>query len=400
MDLNNILTRLKSNFTGEISDILFSSIIDQAPDIIYVTDLEVRAIVFVNSRIAVMLGLSQDEVYEKGFDFFPDHVHPDDYLKRMEQMSTLALQNEDEPIEIEARMETKDGSYRWFRISERIFSRNADGQPEKLIGIATDIHPQKLAEEESKNLTRQLFKKNRELKLLNNEIETIHNIASSEFRDILQTMYTCLEYVAVKDATHFSNVGKANIRKAQSYTQKLRLTMHDLTAYLQLNKVIDRKQNIDLNQVFHEAIHSLPKNEFPYSISNTRLPWVKGNSMLLTLLFKNLLENAVKFRNENEIPAIKIHYVKADEINFHPLALSDTPYHILSVKDNGIGFNKEEAERIFAIFYRIHGNKYRGAGMGLAVCKKIMELHGGFVEADSLPEQGATFTCYFPEEPS
>ena len=59
---------------------------------------------------------------------------------------------------------------------------------------------------------------------------------------------------------------------------------------------------------------------------------------------------------------------------------------------------KAEAEKIFTIFYRVHGHQYRGAGMGLAVCKKIMELHGGFIETDSDPEKGATFTCYFPEE--
>jgi len=390
--------RLKNNFTQEDSNILFSSIIDQAPDIIYVTDLEQRAIVFINARVRDILGFSEEEVYQKGFDFYPDQVHPDDYLKRMDQMTQLALSNQDEPIEIEARIETKEGNYRWFRISERIFSRDDEGKPEKLIGIVTDIHQQKLAEEESKSLTRQLFKKNRELVSLNNELEAINRIASSEFREVLQAMYTGLEYVAIKEAIHFSNTGRANIRKTQAYIQKLRLALHDLCAYLQLEKIKDTRQHIDLNKVFNEAINALPENQHRFSISSPRLPWIKGNYILLTMLFKNLLENAIKFRKEEQIPSIRIHYSKADEINFHPLAASDTPYHIISVKDDGIGFEKHESARIFSIFYRINGNKYRGAGMGLTVCKKIMELHGGFIEGQSHPEEGTIFTCYFPIE--
>jgi PAS domain S-box-containing protein len=399
MNNNNILNifRLKGGLPQQSSDELFSSIIEQAPDIIYVTDLEQRSIIFINARAREVLGMPEEEIYKKGFDFFPDHIHPDDYLKRMEQMSRLAWQNSDDAIEIEARMETKDGSYRWFRISEKIFSRDNDGNPEKLIGIATDIHLQKQAEEESKNLTRQLIRKNRELTSMNNQLETMNHITNSEFREMLQTMYTCLEYVAVKDAQHFSNTGKANIRKAQAYTQKIRLAMHDLTAYLQLNKISDKNQNVDLNKVVNEAIYSLPENQQRFSLSSSRLPWIKGNYVLMTMLFKNLLENAIKFRKEDQVATIRIHYSKADEINFHPLAITDTSYHIISVKDEGIGFEKHESERIFSVFYRIHGNKHRGAGMGLAVCKKIMELHGGFIEAEGQAGGGCSIHLLFPQ---
>jgi PAS domain S-box-containing protein len=345
-----------------------------------------------------ILGLTEEDIYDKGFDFFPDVVHPDDYLKRMDQMSRIANQNNDDIVEIEVRLEVKDGSYHWFRIRERVFSRNKNGEVEKIVGITTDIQKEKLAEEEVKKLNRQVFKNNQELKSLNAELESISRLTAGEYRETFQIMYTCLEYIATKDAEKFSNTGKANLRRAQSYVQKLRLITHDISAYLQLNKLNAKSNFVDLNRVVNNAMNGLTNNEVRISLQTARLPSINGDQLLLSLLFKNLLENAIKFRKGDQPATIKIHYLKADEINFHPLALRDTGYHIISVTDNGIGFEKEHAEKIFRIFYRIHDHQYRGAGMGLTVSKKIMELHGGFIEAESNPGEGATFTCYFPEE--
>jgi PAS domain S-box-containing protein len=401
MDQNNFIKPfdLKNILEEEGSANILSAILNEAPDIIYLADIETRQIVYINARVKEILGLTEEDIYNKGFDFFPDIVHPDDYLKRMEQMSRIANQNNDQVVEIEARLEVKNGNYHWFRIRERIFSRKENGEVEKIVGITTDIQKEKLAEEDVKKLNRQVFKKNQELKSLNSELESISRLTAGEFRETFQIMYTCLEYIATKDADKFSNTGKANLRRAQSYVQKLRLTTHDVSAYLQLNKLNAKANYVDLNRVVNNAMNGLTNNDVRVSLQIARLPSINGDPLLLSLLFKNLLENAIKFRKEDQA-AIKIHYLKADEINFHPLALRDTVYHIISVADNGIGFEKEHAEKIFRIFYRIHDHQYRGAGMGLAVSKKIMEQHGGFIEAESNPGEGARFTCYFPEEES
>lgn len=400
MDQNHFIRPfdLKNILEEEGSENVLGAILNQAPDIIYLADIETRQIVYINARVNDILGLTEEDIYDKGFDFFPDVVHPDDYLKRMDQMSRIANQNNGETVEIEVRLEVKDGSYHWFRIRERIFSRNKNGEVEKIVGITTDIQKEKLAEQDVKKLTRQLFKKNLELKSLNAELESISRLTAGEYRETFQIMYTCLEYIATKDAERFSNTGKANLRRAQSYVQKLRLTTHDVSAYLQLNKLNAKSSVVDLNRVVKTAMNGLANKDVQVSLQTARLPSIDGDYLLLSLLFKNLLDNAIKFRKENQPAAIKIHYLKADEINFHPLALRDTVYHIISVTDNGIGFEKDHAEKIFRIFYRVHDHQYRGAGMGLAVSKKIMELHGGFIEAEGDPGEGATFTCYFPEE--
>jgi len=390
--------QLRDVLKGDSEDIL-STILNEAPDIIYVADLQTRSIVYINARVEEILGLREDEIYKKGFDFFPDLVHPDDYLKRMDQMSSLANQTNGEMIEIEARMQVKDGSFHWFRIGERIFNRTTDGQPEQIIGIATDIHKQKVADEELKKMAREIFNKNRQLVSINADLESFNRIATKEFIETLQTIYTALEFITIKEGEKNSHSDHANIRRAQSYVQKLRLMTYDVTAYLKLNQLSPPSIPVDLNSALNHALCSLPANGIEMCLRSASLPIIKGDPMLLSFLFKNLLENAVKFKKEGQGLEVKIHCFKADEINFHSPALKDTPYHIISVRDNGIGFEQEESERIFKLFYRIDTRKkHGGTGVGLAVCKKIMELHGGFIEAESKPGEGATFTCFFPEE--
>jgi len=390
-DLKDLLKESSENILG--------TILNEAPDIIYVADLETRSIVYINARVKEILGLDQEEIYKKGFDFFPDLVHPDDYLKRMDQMSALAHQTNGDVIEIEARMEVKDGSFHWFRICERIFNGNRNGQPEKIVGIATDIHKQKLADEEVKKMTREAFKKNQQLTSLNTDLETFNRVAIDQFTETLQTIYTALEFIAIKVNEAHNNGDSATIRRAQGYVQKLRLMASDVSAYLKLNKFVANSSTIDLNRVINHVIVNLGENQNLISLHSARLPLIKGDPMLLSLLFKNLFENAIKNKKDDQDLIVKLHYSKADEINFHPLALQDTAYHLISVRDNGIGFDQKESEKIFRIFYQIDDKKKnRGAGIGLASCKKIMELHGGFIEAESSPGQGATFTCFFPEE--
>jgi len=390
-DLKDLLKESSENILG--------TILNEAPDIIYVADLETRSIVYINARVKEILGLDQEEIYKKGFDFFPDLVHPDDYLKRMDQMSALAHQTNGDVIEIEARMEVKDRSFHWFRICERIFNGNRNGQPEKIVGIATDIHKQKLADEEVKKMTREAFKKNQQLTSLNTDLETFNRVAIDQFTETLQTIYTALEFIAIKVNEAHNNGDSATIRRAQGYVQKLRLMASDVSAYLKLNKFVANSSTIDLNRVINHVIVNLGENQNLISLHSARLPLIKGDPMLLSLLFKNLFENAIKNKKDDQDLIVKLHYSKADEINFHPLALQDTAYHLISVRDNGIGFDQKESEKIFRIFYQIDDKKKnRGAGIGLASCKKIMELHGGFIEAESSPGQGATFTCFFPEE--
>ena len=124
-------------------------------------------------------------------------------------------------------------------------------------------------------------------------------------------------------------------------------------------------------------------------IESTRLPSLMGDEGLLFSLFENLLSNSIKFQPPGNIPNIRI---AAEEIT-----TAGKKGIQLSFTDNGIGFTQAYARKIFLIFQRLHGrDEYEGTGMGLAICKKIMEKHGGTINAVSEPGKGATFTCWFP----
>ena len=127
------------------------------------------------------------------------------------------------------------------------------------------------------------------------------------------------------------------------------------------------------------------------------MPALLADPYLFSRLLIQLIDNSFKFRKLIQPPVIKIKYSQADEMNALPMALKNTPYTIISVSDNGIGFDDTESEKIFELFYRIPAKiKYKGSGIGLAICKKIMAMHHGFITAEGSVAGGATVNCYFP----
>jgi signal transduction histidine kinase len=130
------------------------------------------------------------------------------------------------------------------------------------------------------------------------------------------------------------------------------------------------------------------------------MPSLKGYPALLSLLFHHLIDNAIKFHQGEQ--KIIIH-IKCEEQEGRLIknrsAIPGKRYYLVSIIDNGHGFSPAHAEDIFNMFYRIPGTpNHKGSGMGLAICKKIMDIHGGFILAEGIEGNGASFTCYFPKD--
>ena len=156
---------------------------------------------------------------------------------------------------------------------------------------------------------------------------------------------------------------------------------------------------IDPNIILETVMSAMkPKLEQTNArIEAVTLPLLPADPYLFTRLLTNILDNALKFRKLVLPPVIKIKYSRADEMNSVHAARPNTPYIIISVSDNGIGFGEKDSEKIFKLFSHLHdGTKYKGSGIGLAICRKIMNMHGGFIAADGSMAQGATINCYFP----
>jgi PAS domain S-box-containing protein len=303
-----------------------------------------------------------------------------------------------QPFETTIKIITPEGE-RVLRIKAAVIN-DKKSRPVKVIGVDHDITDQLSANETIRDLNKRLILQNNNLEILNTEIRTFNSLAINHYNETLKQLYTNLEYIVSKDARNLTDEGKANVRRAQSAIQKLKLMTQDIISYSQLQELDSEARLTDLNKVMGAVIESLYSKigETRATVEFEHLPDIEGQPVLLSLLFYNLIDNSIKFRKMIKDPVIKIKYSKADELNMLPEALKDKPYHIISVTDNSIGIDEQYIEKIFEMFFRIPSpNRYKGSGVGLAVCNKIMHLHNGFITAESKPSVGSTFHCFFPQ---
>ncbi|MBC7850872.1 MAG: hypothetical protein H7Y31_14115 [Chitinophagaceae bacterium] len=248
-------------------------------------------------------------------------------------------------------------------------------------------------------LNQSIVAKNRELETLNTELKTFTSLIANDYFDTLRNLYTSMEFIVSNDAAKLSDAGKANVRRAQAAIQKMKLLTDDIISYAKVDNQDSDLTDVNLNEGIAIALHHLQAkiDESGAIVVYDELPTIKGYPHLLRVLFTNLLDNAIKFRKEDGVHEVKITSSTTAGINIdHVAARKDTDYVVLTISDNGIGFSKEEVDRIFEMFYRANvKNKNRGSGIGLAISKKILEIHGGFMKADCNPDC-TTFSCYFP----
>lgn len=289
---------------------------------------------------------------------------------------------------------TVDGKSSWFLVSDSKFN---DG----FINVWEDITEHKRAEEKITELNRTLRINNRELASLNSELKTFNSIAATDYTDTLKKLYTNLEFIISNDAKNLSDEGKANVRRAQSAIQKMKLLTEDIVSYSSIHTLDNDLQEVDLVSMLQNIKEDMsrvwPGIEIKIDCEDN-MPAIKGYPFLLTLLFNHLIDNAIKFRKENTHPMIHISCAETDALQSgNPAAIPGVRYNHFVIKDDGIGFDSIHAEDIFTIFYRLHPKgAYKGSGIGLAICRKIMDIHRGFVTAEGGADQGATFHCYFP----
>jgi signal transduction histidine kinase len=178
------------------------------------------------------------------------------------------------------------------------------------------------------------------------------------------------------------------------------LLTEDIVAFSRISTDEPATQ-VDLNEILAIVVNSLQRKiqDNEAVINYKALPQINGYPLLITILFTHLIDNALKFRKPDLKPVVDIEssVVNGDSIE-HSSAIKDIKYIVISVIDNGLGFEKHEGEKIFTMFYRIREKgKAKGSGIGLAICKKIMDLHNGFIASECNPDC-TTFRCFFPLE--
>lgn len=277
-----------------------------------------------------------------------------------------------------------------------------DGIVKGVMNIMHDVARREKAEKKLQQLNEALEQQYRQLETASTEMATFTYVTSNEIKEPLRHVYTAFELLVKSEGKALSNGGKANIRRIQASLTRINLLLDDISALSHINSFKQVRNSVDLNEVMQEAYNKLAQKigETNAIIEAGKLPVIPGYKEMLQTLFINIIDNGLKFQALGNQPHISI---GAREVPPVELPTGGThkkkPMLLLSFTDNGIGFDPAQSGRVFIMFEKLHPkNQYHGSGMGLAIVKKIMEAHDGFVQATAKPGKGATIQCYFPVE--
>lgn len=320
---------------------------------------------------------------------FMGFVHPDDLDKLTEQVNKM-MENEDLPF-IHYRIIQKNGSIKHFKAYGKVLI-DSDGH-KKLLGTTADIT------DEIENY-RLIEERNLELERNNKELASFNYVASHDLQEPLRKIQTFISRLEDKEKANLSDNGKLYITRIKSSSARMRSLIDDLLQFSRTNKSEEAFEDSNINILLETAKHDLAEiiSDKRARISSDSIPSMKVIPFQIKQLFLNLISNSLKYSRENVAPVITISYSQTQASDLPKIKFSKHDlYHTISIKDNGIGFDQEYAEKIFILFNRLHNkNEYSGTGIGLSICKKIVENHNGYITAEGKLDQGSVFTVYLP----
>ncbi|WP_284652260.1 sensor histidine kinase [Flavobacterium terrisoli] len=333
----------------------------------------------------------EPQSFKHGQDDFLKHVHPEDKT-HFEAINSERLEKENLPT-FTYRVIRKDKKLRYFRTTGRIVT-NKSGT-DILIGTTSDVTEEVLA-------SLSLEQQNLELEASNKELLAFNYVASHDLQEPLRKIQTFISRLSEKESDTLSNNGKEFIARIHSSAERMRILIDDLLQYSRANKTEKVFEKVELNDLLENAKSDLAEviEEKKAEIKNNALPKMKVIPFQIQQLFINLIGNSLKYSKEGVAPKIKItaERVTAFEEEMIPKNTKNKFYKI-TFEDNGIGFEQEYAEKIFVLFNRLHNKtEYAGTGIGLAICKKIVENHKGYIFAEGKPNKGSIFTIYLSED--
>lgn len=335
-----------------------------------------------------LLGL-EPYSFEASLEGFLKYIHPDDlsYVKDI----ILKMITKDKVVPFTYRVIRADGVLRYLRGNGKIVA-NKSGE-KILIGTTSDVTDEVLTNQA-------IEQRNRELEANNKELQTFNYVASHDLQEPLRKIQTFISRLVDKDLNSLSENGQQYLLRIQDSSQRMRVLIDDLLKFSRANKAEQVFEETDLNEVLENSKLELAQiiEDKKAIISNDELPNLNVIPFQIQQLFTNLIGNSLKYSQENISPVITINVSEVDASKEIAIPVNEkNKYYKIIFKDNGIGFDSEYAEKIFLLFNRLHNkDEYSGTGIGLAICKKIVENHKGFIFADGEKNIGATFTIYLP----
>lgn len=299
-----------------------------------------------------------------------------------------------QPLNLEFRIITAKGNHKIVHSLGRLV-RDSSGKAIKFVGSLRDVTMQRHIEDDLKSKVEELHRSNREL-------EAFAYAASHDMLEPLRKITTFSDRLTEKYGDVLEGDGAMYLGRMINSAENMRMLINSLLEFSKVAKSSAPFEEVDLNTIIAEVRTELElkMEETSTSLICEQLPTIEAIRSQMKQLFVNLINNAIKFHKEGVAPeiVIKVGLATDDEVRQYGLR-RNMKYYRLLVCDNGIGFEREYAQRIFHMFQRLHGkSEYPGSGIGLAICKKIAEYHDGAISAESSPGNGSTFILYLPEK--
>ena len=281
----------------------------------------------------------------------------------------------------------KDGSV--FPVAVRaILVRDEAGTPVRILGIVRDITEQKEAKEALERHARDLARSNEEL-------EQFAYVASHDLQEPLRKIRAFGDLLAEEKQESLDEEGRQYVDFMTDAAARMQTLVSDLLALSRVTTAAHPFEDLPLSEVFDTVLSDLSVSleEAEGQVDVAEAPTIEADRTQMEQLFRNLIGNALKFRKPGVAPRVTVR--TADEAE--PLAAIPGPAHTIVVADNGIGFEPPQGSKLFQPFKRLHAlHQYEGAGIGLAICEKIVLRHHGQITASGTPGEGATFTVTLP----
>ncbi len=361
----------------------YFNLMNSVEGIVWEADAKTFEFSFVSQQAERLLGYPIEQ-WTSQPGFWADHIYEEDRNDTVNFCTVSTRQKK--PHEFEYRMVAADGRLIWLRDIVSVLVENDEAK--KINGIMVDITERKKDELLLQELNEALKKKAAELQASNTELERFAYIASHDLQEPLRMVSSFMNLLEKRMDGQLDETTKQYIYFAADGAMRMKEL---ITALLQYSRVGANKEDFsltDLNEVLQYTSHVLENDikKLGAVIILNPLPAAMADKALITQLFINLVSNALKY-NTNKNPVVEVNFTQ------------DIDQYTFYVKDNGIGIDPKFFDKIFIIFQRLHAkSEYSGTGIGLAICKKIVELHSGNIWVESEAGAGSIFYFSIPKQ--
>jgi PAS domain S-box-containing protein len=400
----DISERKKQEEEIEAQNVLIRTITDNATSTLFMMNAKGYC-TFMNAAGEKMFGYTQQEIRSKPLHYLIHHHRPDGSFYPMDEcpLDRALPENFDVRAHRDLFFRKDASSFPVSCAASPIFD---NGKPVATVievrDISLEIEAEQALRRSAAELEQLVQDRTKDLQQVNEQLQQFTYAASHDLQEPLRKIRFFLERL-------LNIVGPTLTENAKQISDRIEHTIHrmqslidDLLAYSNTTIGTIGFEDVALDQVVTEVLDDVEATILQKgAVVNVQpLPTIKGDRRQLRQLFQNLIGNALKYHKKGVPPAVQISskqvtgaeadaYVKGERK--HDL------FYLIEVKDNGIGFDPEDADRIFWLFQRLHGkSEYEGTGVGLAIVQKVIENHHGFIWAESLPGEGATFNLLLP----